>query len=189
MQINFMKSREWRAILLILSATIFIAFLGSAKATAITIVALGASSTEGWGVGQQSAYPALIEARLKARGYDVHVINAGSPLNSTAGMLANLDTTVPNGTSLVLIDTVPLNSRINGLTPAQSKANIDSIISRLRARKIKTIVVDLIPIFSKGFIQPDGLHLSAQGHEATATMLLPRVVAAIGRRPHLPRGR
>ena len=182
MQINLMRTRKRRAISLILSATILIVFLNSAKAAAITIVALGASSTEGWGIGQQAAYPALIEARLKARGYDAHVINAGAPLMSTSGMLANLNPTVPNGTTVVLLDTVPASDRVNGLSEAQSKANINSIVSSLRARNIKTIIVDLVPLFSKGIVQPDG-HLSAQGHQAAATMLLPRIIAAIGRRP------
>ena len=173
-------SPKWRTVSLSLSTIILIAFLNSARAAATTIVALGASSTGGWGVGQQAAYPALIEARLHARGYDAHVINAGGLLTSTSVMLANLNTTVPNGTSIVLLDTAPLSDRINGLSEAQSKENINSIISCLRARNIKTIIVDL-PLVSEGFVQLDGIHPSAQGHEAAATNLLPRVIAAIGR--------
>jgi len=171
--------RKRRTILLILSTTILIAFLNSARAAAITIVALGASSTGGFGVGQQAAYPALIEARLRARGYDAHVINAGGILTSTTVMLADLDTTVPNGTSVVLLDTASTSDRMNGLSEAQSKENIDSIISCLRARNIKTIIVDL-PLASKGFVQWDGIHPSARGHEAAATTLFPRIIAAIG---------
>jgi acyl-CoA thioesterase I len=175
-------NRKRRAISLIFSMTILIAFLTSGRAVAITIVAIGASSTGGWGVGQQAAFPALIEARLKARGYNAHVINAGGLLTSTSVMLANLNTTVPNGTSLVLLDTAPLSDRINGLSEAQSKENINSIVSYLRARNIKTIIVDLAPLASMGFVQLDGVHPSAQGHEAEATMLLPRIIATIGRR-------
>jgi acyl-CoA thioesterase I len=174
-------SRKSRAFSVILSTTILIAFLNSARAAAVTIVALGASSTGGWGVGQQAAYPALIEESLKARGYDAHVINAGGLLTSTSVMLANLNTTVPNGTSVVLLDTAPLSDRINGLSRAQSKENVSSIISYLRARNIEIIMVD-VPSVSEGFVQLDGVHPSAQGHETAAMNLLPRVMAAIGRR-------
>ena len=96
-------------------------------------------------------------------------------------MLANLNTTVPNGTSVVLLDTARLSDRINGLSEAESQENIKSIVRRLRARNIQTVIVDL-PLVSEGFVQLDGVHPSALGHELAAANLLPRIFAAIGRR-------
>ena len=59
-----------------------------ARAEGMTIVALGASNT----VGRSGAsYPAELEALLKAKGYDVRVINAGVNGDTTAGMAARLD--------------------------------------------------------------------------------------------------
>lgn len=45
--------------------------------TRIRIVALGASTTEGTGVPNESTYPSLLSKNLQEQGYNVEVINAG----------------------------------------------------------------------------------------------------------------
>src|ERR1700693_639154 len=72
------------------------------NATQITIVALGASNTEGQGVGREVAFPAKLEALLKQKGYDVQVKNAGIKANTTGQMLERLDSSVPDGVKLVI---------------------------------------------------------------------------------------
>ena len=70
---------------------------GLAQAATI-IVALGASQTYGRGVARSEAYPAQLEALLRAKGRAVRVINAGINGNTTGAMLQRLGS-VPNGTS------------------------------------------------------------------------------------------
>ena len=41
------------------------------------VVCLGDSLTEGYGVEDEHAYPSVLERRLRERGRDVRVINAG----------------------------------------------------------------------------------------------------------------
>src|SRR5262245_66257212 len=62
-----------------------------AAADAATIVALGASNTFGKGVARNQAYPAQLEAILRARGHDVRVINAGIKAATTDGMMRRVD--------------------------------------------------------------------------------------------------
>jgi acyl-CoA thioesterase I len=85
----------------------FIAGLGSlllgGVAHAATVVALGASNTFGKGVSRSQAYPAQLEALLRARGLSVRVINAGINGDTTGGMLARLDRVVPKGTNVVIL--------------------------------------------------------------------------------------
>jgi acyl-CoA thioesterase I len=71
-------------------------------AEAATVVALGASNTYGKGVARNQAYPAQLEAILRARGSGVHVVNAGINGDTTEGMLRRLDQAVPKGTSAVI---------------------------------------------------------------------------------------
>jgi len=59
--------------------------------TRVTIVALGASNTEGWRVFASEAYRAKLQAVLNARGIDATAMNAGIPSDATGGMLARLD--------------------------------------------------------------------------------------------------
>ena len=71
-------------------------------AHAATVVALGASNTAGKGVSLSQAYPAQLETMLRARGFDVHVINAGVSGDTTGGMTARIESTVPKGTRVVI---------------------------------------------------------------------------------------
>jgi acyl-CoA thioesterase-1 len=47
------------------------------NAAPLRIVAIGASNTHGWYVGNQGAYPAQLETLLRAKGIDARVTNAG----------------------------------------------------------------------------------------------------------------
>ena len=52
------------------------------NAAPLRIVAIGASNTHGWYVGNQGAYPAQLEALLRAKGVDAQVTNAGVPFET-----------------------------------------------------------------------------------------------------------
>src|ERR1700681_2171415 len=72
-------------------------------AGAATIVTVGASNTYGKGVSRSEAYPAQLEALLRARGYNIRVVNAGINGDTTASMASRLDTVVPADTSIVIL--------------------------------------------------------------------------------------
>src|ERR1700757_3889265 len=69
----------------------------------VRIVALGDSGIRGKGVPESQAYPAQLEAALKARGHEVTVTNQGVNGDTTAGVLARLDSAVPPGTNIVIL--------------------------------------------------------------------------------------
>jgi acyl-CoA thioesterase-1 len=146
----------------------------------IKIIAIGASNTLGWGVNVQHAYPAKLQAMLRDRGYKAQVTNAGVILDTTARMLRRIDFAVPEGTHVVILQPGGNDLRFFG-TKEQRSANIEAMVKRLRARKIKVIVFD--PKIPQQFYQFDGIHISAQGHEMFASTLLPQVIAAIEAAP------
>jgi acyl-CoA thioesterase I len=156
--------------------------LGANRASAATtqIVAFGASNTAGYGVGSDAAWPARLEAALRAKGYQVTVANAGISGDTTAGMLERLDSAVPDGTQLVILAIFNYNDPPKGISPAEHAANIQKILERLHARGIKTISAEQ---YVAGLPrQSDGVHLTAEGHTAFAARVLPQVIEAIGRR-------
>src|SRR5580692_13093023 len=90
----------------------FLASAWSANAAPLNIVALGASNTAGQGEGhhpggvpRNQAFPAQLEAMLRAKGIDAHVCNAGVAGDTVGGMLRRLDSAVPNGTQIVILQT------------------------------------------------------------------------------------
>jgi acyl-CoA thioesterase-1 len=165
----------WLAAVLVLTVA-----ASPASATAAQIVAFGASNTAGYGVGFDQAWPVRLEAMLRAKGYQATVANAGISGDTTVGMLGRLDTAVPDGTELVILAIFPYNDAGKGISPAEHAANIQKILSRLRARGIKTISV--LPYVSGLPTQSDKVHLTAEAHATLAARLLPQVVGVIGRR-------
>ena len=146
-----------------------------AAAGAMNIVALGASNTAGWGVGSQNAYPAQLEAMLKARGYDAHVANAGLSFDTTSGMLRRVDSAVPPGTSIVILNPGGNDVRFFG-SKEQRAANIAAIVGRLRARNIKVIVFENT-IVPSTYYQWDGIHFKSEGHTLVASHLMRQLTA------------
>jgi acyl-CoA thioesterase-1 len=166
-----------RAVLLAVSVILCTSI--TAHAAPLRIVAIGASNTHGWYVGNAGAYPAQLQALLKARGINAQVINAGVPFDTTAMMLRRLDRDVPNGTNIAILQPGGNDLRFFG-TRQQRAANIAEMARRLRARAIDVIVYDDdIPL---RYYTIDFIHLTREGHAMIAAALLPRVMAVVNRR-------
>lgn len=147
-----------------------------ASAASITIVAVGASNTSGWGVPDGSAYPERLQVLLRAKGVDAQVINAGRPFDTTGGMLGRIDQSVPNGTRIAILQPGGNDLRFLG-SREQRSANIAAMASRLRARNILVIVFD--PEIPPQYYAWDHIHLTTEGHAWIAASLLPQVMALV----------
>ena len=75
-----------------------------ASAAAFDIVALGASNSNGKGVGPGEAFPARIEAMLRSKGMDARVSVSAVNGQDTVAILSSVDSSVPDGTALVLLE-------------------------------------------------------------------------------------
>jgi acyl-CoA thioesterase I len=53
----------------------------AANAAPLRIVAIGASNTHGWYVGNRGAYPAQLQALLRAKSIDAEVTNVSDPVS------------------------------------------------------------------------------------------------------------
>src|SRR3954469_6545901 len=93
-----------RRLIMTAAATLFamIAGANATRAETIRIVAIGASNTSGYAVGQSNAYPAILERLLRAKGYDVTVVNAGVTAETSAGTLSRVNSAVTPGTKIVI---------------------------------------------------------------------------------------
>ena len=142
-------------------------------------VGMGASNTHGWYVGNQGAYPAQLQALLRAKGIDAQVTNAGVPFETTGMMLRRIDRDVPDGTDIVILE--PGGNDRRFFVPMQQRAaNIAEVERRLEARSINVIVYDeVIPLRYRAF---DFIHLTYDGHAMIAAALLPRVMEILDRR-------
>jgi acyl-CoA thioesterase I len=169
-----MKLRAFRPGFLGSLAVTAIFALASAPASAATVVALGASNTFGKGVARSQAYPAQLEAILRAKGANVRVVNAGINGDTTEGMLRRLDQVVPKGTSAVILQPGG-NDRRKG-----SPDRTSEIQSKLSARGIPVIMIPN-SAFRGLPHQPDGQHLTPEGYHMLAEQVASQVAGVIGR--------
>jgi acyl-CoA thioesterase I len=149
--------------------------------TQVTIVALGASNTEGWGVSASDAYPAKLEAMLNARGIEATVMNAGIAGDTTGGMLGRLERAVPAGTHLVILQPGTNDERM-GLG-AERAGNIEKMRGWLSARNTSLIIIEnaVLDALPRGELREDGVHFTPAGYAILAERILPQVLAALGR--------
>jgi acyl-CoA thioesterase I len=147
----------------------------------LNIVAIGASNTSGLGVGEQNAYPAVLERLLRQKGIDAHIVNAGVWGDVTAGMRNRLDAAVPKGTDIVILQPGANDLRFFGTKQARS-ANIAAMVQHLHARGIRVIVYDPDPV-PRDFYQWDGIHFNAAAHAKIAATLAAQITAAVKAAP------
>jgi len=150
---------------------------GAVQARPLTIVAIGASNTTGFGVGEQNAYPAVLQALLRKKGIAANVINAGVNGDVTAGMLRRIDSAVPKGTDIVILQPGGNDLRFFG-TKAARAANIAAMAQRVRARGIRVIVYDPDPV-PADFYQWDHIHFNAAAHAKIAATLAAEIEASL----------
>jgi acyl-CoA thioesterase-1 len=168
-----------RFVLRLVAGLFAVAVFGFVQTADAQIVALGASNVAGKGVSPSEAFPARLERMLAARGYQVHVANAGISGDTNAEMLGRLDQAVPDGTRIVLLGAIGGTFNARRLGQGDQKAEFASIVARLRSRGIKIIPVTPGGV-GRGDLQADGTHLTAEGHVRLAARLLPSVVRALG---------
>ena len=122
----------------------FLAVLAQAAAAQpVKIVALGDSLTAGYGLGAGDGFTDRLQARLKADGLEATVVNAGVSGDTSKGGLARLDWSVPDDTTLVILE-LGANDALRGIEPAQTRANLDAMLARLKQRNIPVLLAGMI---------------------------------------------
>jgi len=155
--------------------TLVVACLGLSASASAQIVALGASNTAGYGLSRSESFPAQLEAMLRAKGSNTTVINAGVSGETSAETLSRVSSAVPAGTKIVILNVFSFNDTRKGIPSTVTSQNIQTIKSQLSSRGIK--VIDSSGITravsrQPGMLQPDHIHLTAEGQRRVAAQLL-----------------
>ena len=125
------------------SALALVVLMASGAAAAPkTILALGDSLTAGLGLGPADAFPAKLEAALKAKGHDVKVINAGVSGDTAADGAARLDWALSEPVSAVIVE-LGANDALRGLPVAQAEQALDQLLGALEQKKLPTLLAGM----------------------------------------------
>ena len=105
--------------------------LWTARAECKTLLVLGDSLSAGYGIDPDQAYPALLQKKINDAGLDYTVINAGVSGNTTADGLQRVDWLLKRKPDVLLLE-LGGNDGLRGLSTTSAKANLQSIIDRVR---------------------------------------------------------
>ena len=141
-----------------ISAVLAALFLGlqTALAQPVTILALGDSLTAGLGLEASEAFPARLEAALKAKGLDVRIVNGGVSGDTAAAGLARLDWALSDNVDGLIVE-LGANDALRGLDPAQTETALDGILAKAAARQLPVLIAgmrappNLGPDYAAGF--------------------------------------
>jgi acyl-CoA thioesterase-1 len=98
------------------------------------LLAFGTSLTAGLGVDPDEAWPALLQARIAAASLPYEVVNAGVSGETSAGALRRVDWLLQKPVSVAIVET-GANDGLRGQDPDALAANLQAIVTRLRAQR------------------------------------------------------
>jgi acyl-CoA thioesterase-1 len=110
----------------------------AAQGKPLTILAFGDSLVAGFGLGSRDGFTAKLEMALKAKGIEARVINGGLSGDTSAGGLARLDWALEPKPDFALVE-LGANDGLRGLDPAQTRANLDAILIKLKAKGVPVL--------------------------------------------------
>jgi acyl-CoA thioesterase-1 len=122
----------------------------------IKVVALGDSLTAGYGLEAEQAFPALLEARLRAAGYAVAVVNAGVSGDTSAGGLRRVDWALEDGVRVMIV-ALGGNDALRGLPVDDLERNLAGVIERAKTKGIVVVLAgmeappNLGPLYTASF--------------------------------------
>nr|WP_037301290.1 arylesterase [Rubritepida flocculans] len=106
------------------------------------LLALGDSLTAGYGLPRGQGFVPQLQAALAARGRAVRVLDGGVSGDTMAGGAARLDWALADRPQAALV-ALGGNDGLRGLPVAQMAAALDSILARLEARRIPTLLAGM----------------------------------------------
>jgi acyl-CoA thioesterase-1 len=98
--------------------------------------------TQGYNLPPGTDYCALLQAKLKANGHDVMVVNAGVSGDTSAGGLARLDWALAEPFEGVDVE-LGANDALRGLDVAETRKNIGAVVRKLKDRGIVVLLAGM----------------------------------------------
>ena len=118
------------------------------------IACFGDSLTAGYGVDAADSYPSRLQALLDQAGYHYRVVNLGISGETTKDGLARVDRVLALHPAITVVE-FGGNDGLRGVPVASSRANLNSIVDRLRngGTSVALAGITLPPQFGQAYIQ------------------------------------
>jgi acyl-CoA thioesterase I len=114
-----------------------------ALARPLRLVALGDSLTAGYGLPAGQGFPDVLARALKAKGWDVEVVNAGVSGDTAADGLARFDWSVPAEADALIVE-LGANDMLRGADPAATEVTLDHILAKAKDAHMATLLAGMV---------------------------------------------
>lgn len=120
-----------------------LSLLNLSEAATTRILFLGDSLSEGQGLDEEQSFPRVVERNLKARKYDVEVINGGVSGSTSASGLGRLKWHLQKPVDILVLE-LGANDGLRGLKLSETQKNLKAIITYAKSKKIKVLLLGLL---------------------------------------------
>jgi acyl-CoA thioesterase-1 len=108
----------------------------------VTVLALGDSLTQGYGLPEQDGLVPQMRKWLEDQGVEAELINAGVSGDTTAGGAARVEWSLTPEVDAMIV-TLGGNDLLRGIDPAVSRRNLESILKIAQANEVEVLLVGL----------------------------------------------
>lgn len=129
----------WRTFFVL---AIFFAVFAHGSGNNKTLVILGDSLTEGYGVAQERAYPALLEKRLQGLGKKWQVVNSGISGSTSASASGRVRWILKSKPSALLI-AIGANDGLRGRNPKDLRKDLEEAVKLAKASKVSVAIAGM----------------------------------------------
>ena len=149
------------------------------------LVCFGDSITAGYGLAQPNeAYPAVLERKLAAAGYQYHVVNEGTSGATSKDAVANVAAVLRLQPQVVIVE-FGGNDGLRGLPLDATRRNLDTVLTQLETAHVKVLLagITLPPNYGQDYIHSFEAifrDLAAKHHTAFVPMLYKGLVNVPG---------
>jgi acyl-CoA thioesterase I len=144
---DFSKMKRWSGYgaFVVLIQAILVFFATPALARDRLVLAFGDSLTAGYGLAPSQSFPAQLQAALARGGKAARVHNGGVSGDTSAAGKARLGWVLASLKAKpdLLILELGANDMLRGLSPAQTRANLEAIMAELKRRQIPVLVAGM----------------------------------------------
>jgi acyl-CoA thioesterase-1 len=152
-----------------------------------TILVFGDSIAAGFGLELDQAFPALLQQKIDALGWNYSVVNAGLSGDTTAGGLRRIDWLLKRRIDVLVLE-LGGNDGLRGISPDATKTNLQAIVERTLQKYPQARIV------IAGMQMPPNLgdeylarfrQLFPELAERNRAALIPFLLEGVGGRPEL----
>jgi len=160
---------------------------GAAPEQPGTIICFGDSLTAGYGLDPDQAWPALIEEKIRAKGWPFRVVNAGLSGETTAAGARRVNWILRQPVAVFIL-ALGGNDGLRGIPTEETERNLQAIIDAVRRRHPEAAIIlagmeappNMGPDFTRAFRA-----LFPRLAERNALPLIPFLLAGVAAEPAL----